>query len=68
MMSREITRISWIEALIAPEALAFVKQAAEDQRRFVDLLLNPPAPRSLCSALKKRISSCSAFRERAVSS
>jgi uncharacterized protein (DUF1778 family) len=77
MMSRETTRTSRIEARIAPEALALVKQAAElqgrsvsdfvvsaaqeaayrtieetniirlsaeDQRRFVDLLLNPPAP------------------------
>jgi uncharacterized protein (DUF1778 family) len=77
MMPRETTRTSRIEARIAPEALALVKQAAElqgrsvsdfvvsaaqevahrtieetniirlsaeDQRRFVDLLLNPPAP------------------------
>lgn len=76
-MPRETTRTSRIEARIAPEALALVKQAAElqgrsvsdfvvsaaqevayrtieetnlirlsaeDQRRFVDLLLNPPAP------------------------
>jgi uncharacterized protein (DUF1778 family) len=77
MMSHEITRTSRIEARIAPDVLAVVKQAAElqgrsvsdfvvsaaqeaahrtieevgiirlsaeDQRRFVDLLLNPPAP------------------------
>jgi uncharacterized protein (DUF1778 family) len=75
MMSHEITRTSRIEARIAPDVLAVVKQAAElqgrsvsdfvvsaaqeaahrtieevgiirlsaeDQRRFVDLLLNPP--------------------------
>jgi len=76
-MSHEITRTSRLEARIAPDVLAVVKQAAElqgrsvsdfvvsaaqeaahrtieevgiirlsaeDQRRFVDLLLNPPAP------------------------
>lgn len=76
-MSHEITRTSRLEARIAPDVLAIVKQAAElqgrsvsdfvvsaaqeaahrtieevgiirlsaeDQRRFVDLLLNPPAP------------------------
>jgi uncharacterized protein (DUF1778 family) len=77
MMAREQSRTARIEARIAPDALAVVKQAAEmegrslsdfvvaaaqeaarrtiedahiirlsldDQRRFVDLLLNPPAP------------------------
>lgn len=76
-MAQETIRTSRIEARIAPEALALVKQAAElqgrsvsdfvvtaaqeaahrtieeigiirlsadDQRRFVDLLLNPPPP------------------------
>ena len=76
-MPREPNRTARIEARIAPDALAVVKQAAEmegrsisdfvvaaaqeaarrtieeahiirlsleDQRRFVDLLLNPPAP------------------------
>jgi uncharacterized protein (DUF1778 family) len=76
LMPREQTRTARIEARIAPEALAVVKQAAElegrsisefvvaaaqeaarrtveeahiirlsldDQQRFVDLLLNPPA-------------------------
>jgi uncharacterized protein (DUF1778 family) len=76
MMPREQSRTARIEARIAPEALAVVKQAAElegrsvsefvvaaaqeaarrtieeahtirlsldDQQRFVDLLLNPPA-------------------------
>ena len=76
-MPRERTRTARIEARIAPEALAVVKQAAElegrslsefivaaaeeaarrtieeahvirlsldEQRRFVELLLDPPAP------------------------
>ena len=76
-MPREPNRTARIEARIAPDALAMVKQAAElegrsisefvvaaaqdaarraieeahiirlsldDQRRFVDLLLDPPAP------------------------
>jgi uncharacterized protein (DUF1778 family) len=84
MMSEQITRTSRIEARIAPEVLAVVKQAAElqgrsvsdfvvtaaqeaahrtieevglirlsaaDQRRFVDLLLNPlPPPPALLRA------------------
>lgn len=76
-MPNEITRASRIEARIAPDVLAVIKQAAElegrsvsdfvvsaareaahraieevgiirlsaeDQKRFVDLLLNPPEP------------------------
>lgn len=82
-MPRETNRTARIEARIAPDALAIVKQAADlegrsisefvvaaaqdaarrtieeahlirlsldDQRRFVDLLLNPPA---LSPALKR---------------